>query len=264
MSIDETFGNFFKPESKSSGRKLFSQDKVSIANGSDTSIEAFVRVAPPLKVRLSTEAIESEAFAASCTCPAGKKGRFCKHVWATLLCVEEKYPDFLSAKQVIEKPSAAPESSEPLEAAEEEKARSFSEKQESYKAAAKERASLYRKVQYQKQKLRKKQQKLNRQGREAPVETSVFPPEVDAALSYFSLNGFPMPAGPEEEVLAEAKKKLSRVFHPDKGGSHAEIIELNRNVELLFEFLHGRSERKVGYMGADADMDEGDEPGEMD
>ena len=40
-----------------------------------------------------------------------------------------------------------------------------------------------------------------------------------------------------EEILKTAKKQLSRVFHPDKGGSHEEMVTLNANFDVLMEFL---------------------------
>lgn len=208
MSIDEAWGSYFKPEVQSSGRKLFSQDKISISSGSDTGIQAFVKAAPPYKVQLSSAEIGAESFTAACSCPDGSKGRLCKHIWATLLSVEGKYPDFLSAKRVIEKTSARP------------------------------RASEYRKEQYQKAKLRAKAQKKSGSKREtSAAAVNAFPREVEAALAYFSANGFVLLPIPTETVLSEAKRKLSRVFHPDRGGSHDEIIELNRNSEVVLRFL---------------------------
>jgi hypothetical protein len=46
-----------------------------------------------------------------------------------------------------------------------------------------------------------------------------------------------MPAGPDKDILAEAKRKLSRIFHPDKGGTHEESVELNQNCEILLRFI---------------------------
>ena len=231
MSIQEICGNFFKPEVKSSGFRLFREEKVSISSGSDTDIQAYVKGSPPVKVRLSSAEIANDTFTADCSCPVAKKGRFCKHIWAALLSVERRYPDFLSAKRVIEKPAAdadAPPSS-----------------QEAYQASAKLRASQYRKEQYQKQKLRAKEAKKTRQSRELPreaiaedtIDIQVLPPAVAVAFEYFSQNGFPLLQTPTEAALSEAKRKLSRVFHPDRGGSHEEIVELNGNCELVLRYL---------------------------
>src|SRR5687768_1987982 len=102
MSIESVFGNFFKAETQASGAKLVAQEKVSISSGTDTTIQAYIRIAPPLRVLLTTTDITDESFDAQCSCPSFKKGQLCKHIWATLLCVAEEYPDFLSAKTTIE------------------------------------------------------------------------------------------------------------------------------------------------------------------
>ncbi len=227
MSIEETFGNLFKPELKSSGRKLVSQEKISLSTKSDTMVQAYVRVAPPFKVTLTSEDISSSSFTAECTCPVARKNRFCKHIWATLLCTEETHPDFLNGKTDIENSSTIVDTS--------------SAANRSYQETAKQKASDYRKEQYQKQKSRLKDQKRERKGKEAAASLSSYTPEVEASLVYFSANGFPMPAGPSREIMTEAKRKLSRFFHPDKGGTHEESVELNRNCEVLLEFLGKRS-----------------------
>ena len=225
MSVEETFGNFFKPEMKSSGRKLVGQDKVSLSTHSDTGVQAYIRVAPPFRVTFAAEDVSSTSFTADCNCPVAKKSRLCKHIWATLLMIEEKYPDFLIGKTELNKLENTAEA-EPT-------------RQSTYQETAKQRASDYRKEQYQKQKTRVKDQKRQRKGLESAMASSSYSPEVEASLAYFSLNGFPMAAGPSRDILSEAKRTLSRVFHPDKGGSHEESVELNRNCEVLLEFLQG-------------------------
>jgi len=214
MSIEDTFGSLFKPEVKTSGHKLVAQEKLSLSNKSDTAIQAYARVAPPAKVTLTSEDISSNSFAADCTCPVAKKDRFCKHIWATLICVEQDYPDFLSEKINIEKGSA-PEGSK----------------------AEKQRTSDYRKDQYQKHKLHQKERKREKNRLGNANASPTYPEEVEVAISYFAKNGFSMTDGPSRETLAEAKRTLSRVFHPDKGGSHEESVELNSNCEVLLRFF---------------------------
>ena len=223
MSIEDTFGNLFKPEVKSSGRKLFAQEKVSLSTKSDTAIQAYVRVAPPAKVSLASDDISSSSFTADCSCPVAKKNRFCKHIWATLLCVEESYPDFLSEKIEINKTDSSSQTTG----------------KSTYQESAKLKASDYRKAQYQKQKLHAKEQKRERKGLGTTPTLQSYPAEVETALAYFSQNGFPMPAGPSKDILVEAKRKLSRLFHPDKGGSHEESVELNQNCEAILQFFRG-------------------------
>jgi hypothetical protein len=221
--IDSTWSPFFIAEIRSSGRKLFVSQKVSISSASDTEIHAYVRASPPVKVLFHSDSAGSPSFVAGCSCPMGKKRQFCKHVWATLLATDADHPDYLATRRSIEKPSEAPE---PAPDARE-------DAQASWQETAKARAAEYRKDQYQRQKERKKAEK----GKSSKLSTRTLSPEVEEALAYFDANGFAMPEGPDEEILGEAKRKLSRVFHPDKGGSHEEIVELNRNYERLLREL---------------------------
>jgi uncharacterized Zn finger protein len=223
MSVETNFGNLFKPEIKSSGRKLIAGEKVSLSSKSDTFIQAYIRVSPPFKVSFTSEAVGSKSFDAICNCPVAKKSRFCKHVWATLLCVEEECPDFLEAKTEIEKP----EVSDAIETG----------AKVTYQEASKLRASQFRKEQYQKHKLHAKNKKREKESFESSVAQRNYSEAVEVSMDYFSKNGFPMPSGPARDILTEAKRKLSRVFHPDKGGSHEETVELNHHCEVILEFL---------------------------
>ncbi len=222
MSVEDTFGNFFKPELKSSGRKLVNAEKVSLTTQSDSQVQAFIKLAPPFRVTLSSDNISSHSFVAACSCPAAQKSRFCKHIWATLLYIEEHFPDFLSQKREIELQSLSPTTETSKNAA--------------YQETAKKKAADYRKEQYQRQKLYAKTKKRERFGL-STQSTQSYSVEVETALAYFSTNGFPMPAGPSAEILSEAKRKLSRIFHPDKGGSHEESVELNRHCEAILKFF---------------------------
>lgn len=220
--MDVVWGEFFKAETKTSGSKLFTQGKIRLVNATDTAIQASSPASPPVHVRFISEHIGSEKFTASCTCSAAKKNKFCKHFWATLLCVEQKYPDFLSSKRSIEMSHIAH--------------RSRPEPNNSFREEAKLRATAHRKEQYQKQKLRAKL--FRGKHRQAKIsDERIFPAAVAAALAYFSQNGFSMLPSPTGSALGEAKRKLSRVLHPDKGGSHDEMVELNKNYEVLLEFL---------------------------
>ena len=67
------------------------------------------------------------------------------------------------------------------------------------------------------------------------------PNAVKSALAYFNLNGFVLEESLDEDSINLARKKLSRVFHPDVGGTHAEILELNNNFDILFAFLKKNS-----------------------
>lgn len=239
MSL-ENWEHFFKPEVRSSGRSLFSQGKVSINKPSDTEIIAFVRVSPPLKVSLKTKSIDGTTVYADCNCPAGKKDLFCKHIWAALLATEEKNSDFFEDKTEIEKMASIlkettfkPKPSAQTHAYEEKQA-AYKEKQTAYKEQQKEKQALYRKIQYQKQKLRLNSLKKNK--KEAPEEQT-FPSDVEKALFYFSQNGFELRESMNKDVVSAAKKKLARIFHPDLGGSHDEILDLNKFTDILMTFI---------------------------
>lgn len=239
MSV-QNWEHFFKPEVRSSGRTLFSQGKVSINQPSDTEIVAFIRISSPFKVSLKTKSIDSSIVYADCNCPAGKKDLFCKHIWAALLATEEKNPDFFEDKTEIEKMESTlktttfkPKPSAQTQAYEEKQA-AFKEKQAAYKEQQKEKQSLYRKIQYQKQKLRMNSLKNNK--KDLPEEPQ-FPSDVEEALNFFSQNGFELRESMNKDIIGAAKKKLARIFHPDLGGSHDEILELNRCSDILITFV---------------------------
>lgn len=235
----QNWEHFFKPEVRSSGRALFAKDKVSIAQPSDTEIVAYIRVSSPLKVSLKTKSISSQIVFADCNCPAGKKDLFCKHIWAAILATEQKSPDFFEDKTEIEKFKS---SSQPIavktataRANSTTQSKAYVDKQAAYKEQQKEKQSLYRKIQYQKQKLRMNTLKKNKKG---PSEESAFPSDVEKALNFFSQNGFELRESMNKEAIATAKKKLARIFHPDRGGAHEEILELNSCSDVLTKFIN--------------------------
>ncbi|AZZ35573.1 hypothetical protein CIK05_01750 [Bdellovibrio sp. qaytius] len=241
MSV-EAWEHFFKPEVRSSGRKLFAEGKVSVAQPSDTEIVAFIRISSPFKVSLKTKSISSDTVFADCNCPAGKKDLFCKHIWAALLATEQKNPDFFEEKTQIEKADSAVITTTTAKAkpAPTAQSKAYEEKQAAYKEQQKEKQSLYRKIQYQKQKLRMHEFKKKKKGHTS--EESEFPRDVENALNFFSQNGFELRESMNKEIISTAKKKLARIFHPDRGGTHEEILELNNFSDILMKFAHKLSE----------------------
>jgi hypothetical protein len=220
MSIDK-FGTFFKPETQKSGQDYFNKNAVFISSGSDTQIQAYVRTSTSFKVTLTARDIADASFSADCSCPASAKGTYCKHIWATLLMVAKKYPDFLDSKNNIERPSESVPSPAQLRA-------------EQHRLQQK----TYRKQQYQKQKQRLKELKQEKEN--GPLLKNI-PESVQKAMQFFSENGFPMDNSFNEFDLNTARKKLSRVFHPDIGGSHNEVLVLNENFKTLERFLRLRN-----------------------
>jgi hypothetical protein len=221
--------DFFKPETRRSGQTLYDKDAVFISNSSDTQVQAFVRTSTPARVSFTSPSISAETFYVDCNC---KKDQLCKHIWACLIAVDEKCPDFLESKRSLERleriapaaGSAAPSQAKTEATAKaKERAQQFKEKQ-----------AEYRKLQYQLQKEKLKKTKLEKKHAPAPP---AYPPDVEKALRFFSENGFDFNKTLDEDELSNARKKLSRIFHPDKGGSHEEALLLNENYMVLESFL---------------------------
>jgi hypothetical protein len=219
--------DFFKAETRNAGEKLFAKAAVFIASASDTHIQASVRTSTPARVTFKTQSISEPIFFADCTC----KKDFCKHIWATLIAVDEKYPDFLEAKTSIERSEKTPAATDdPPSAAKQEAAAKAQARADEFK----QKQSEYRKLQYRLQKERLTKTKL--QKKRAPAARS-YPLDVEKALRFFSDNGFAFEGSIDEEELSNARKKLARIFHPDKGGSHDEALLLNENYRIIEEFL---------------------------
>lgn len=219
--------HFFKPEIRTSGLSLFSKGKISIQQPSDTEIIGFVRVSPPVKVSLKSKSVSSKTVISDCNCTVGKKGLFCKHIWAVLLASHESHSDFFDSKSEIEKVGIHAKVSLDAKSSDAQKIRNLKQME------LKEKQKLYRKIQYQKQKLRLNEYKLKKS--QAPENSH--PKEVEQALTYFSNNGFELRTALMKETVGSAKKSLARIFHPDFGGSQNEILELNRHAKILEDFI---------------------------
>jgi hypothetical protein len=201
---------FFKPETRSAGERYFAQGKVKLGYVSDMRAQAFIAGMGATKINFQIESFDSGAVTANCNCSNSQKGQLCKHIWAASLAINKQNPEFLESRMSIEKKST--------EAA-----------KESPRAAAyKDKQKEYRKQQYQKQKLKKKQKDTGEQ---------VFPEHVQYALEFFEMNGFKKEELTTIEDIQSAKKQLSRVFHPDKGGTHEEILDTNNYTKILLEFV---------------------------
>jgi len=227
MSV-KIWEHFFKPEVRSSGRAFVTKGKVSQSRPSDTEIQTYVRASTSLKVTCKSESVESKTVTVDCTCPQLKKGQFCKHIWAALLMIEEENSDFLDSKTELEKKS--------LTALESTTKPKPSQTQMDSQAAYKLKQADYRKQQYQKQKQLAKDRK---QAKKNIANSPEFPPAVELALKFFLDNGFPLRESLSKESVGLANKKLARIFHPDVGGSHSEILELNKFAEILTKFAKG-------------------------
>lgn len=221
----ESWEHFFKPQVRSSGRTLSAKAKASQSRLSDTEVITYFKVSSAVKVVLKSDSVSSHSITADCSCPQSKKGQFCKYVWAALLVCSEKNPDFLDDKTELELKTHEKAESEPKTEA--------VRKREESQAAFRAKQANYRKEQYQKQKQRVKAWKKKK---EAEPDAALYPVPVERALEFFSLNGFDLRESMTVEAVANAKKKLARVFHPDMGGSHEESIALNHHSEILMKF----------------------------
>ncbi len=215
MTID-TLADFFMPEDRKHGEGLFGNEAVSIASASDTQAYAYVKASGAPRVSFAAKDITSSSFQADCTCTSAKKGKLCKHIWATLLKLEAIGSDFLAYKSLIEKAPAKPESAASL--------------------AAKARQAEYKQQRKDQNKARNK--KIRRDKKQATsMAASAYPDEVEEALTYFSVNGFEFSHPLQVEDISTARKILTRVFHPDNGGSHTEMLTLNKNHDVVAAYL---------------------------
>jgi hypothetical protein len=215
-AITDNLALLFSSTERRKGESAADERAVQLSSASDTFITAFVRTGSPGRVTLSASEVAGGAITAKCTCT--KKAQLCRHVWAVLLKLEEQNHDFLLGKDSI---SLA---SEDDDATVYRSGSDTREKQIAYKEKQKALAKEYRKQRTEKQKEIKK-----------PAFT--YPSHIEEARRYFQANGYEMKQPFELAEIIEAKKQLSRVFHPDKGGSHDEILELNRNFQILSDYL---------------------------
>jgi uncharacterized Zn finger protein len=222
----EKWVNFFKSEVRSAGQAFVSKGQVALMRPSDTELQAYIRTSTSFKVQFKSPSIDSSQVTAFCNCPQGKKGSLCKHIWATLVVVDEKNPDFFADKTELttSTDASAPEALRPK----------LSQTQIDSHAAYKLKQADYRKQQYQIQKERAQKFKKTKSPKTPPP--SPFPDNVREALRYFSENGFELADSMTTETVGLARKKLARVFHPDLGGSHDEILELNRLTDVLLTY----------------------------
>lgn len=231
--IQDTFASYFSSSEQNRGEDLFSRNAVLISSASDTDVRALIRASTPARVTLSAAEVGAADFSGRCSCPVARKGNLCRHVWAVLLALEDKGYDFLEGKEAVSvnesEPSigreSAPKSERSIAYAEEQKAR----------------AKEYRKQNAEKAKARNKEFreriKDSNSSKKNRAPAFSYPAPVEEARQYFQANGFTMSQPIEMEELLNAKKQLSRVFHPDKGGTHDEILELNENFQTILDYL---------------------------
>ncbi len=213
--------HFFKPEVRNSGQLFVRKGKVTLRSPSDTEIDSYVQGSASFKVTLKCTSVESTTFIAACSCPQSSRGQFCKHVWATLVVALEKNSDFFESKTDLLVETSKTTSSGPTK------------RLNQPNPETKAKQAEYRKQQYQKQKQKLKELKKSKH---TNTVAEIHPPEVETALEFFFENGFPLKESLTQAAVGTAMKKLARVFHPDMGGSHEEILQLNEHAEVLTKF----------------------------
>lgn len=211
MSMQKILADAFRPEERRKGQVLLHKNLVVISSASDTDVRAFVKSSTACKVSLRAEEVAGSSLTADCSCPMARKGQLCKHVWAVLLQLESRDDDFLQGKlQVHPPPANSTVQSAPL-------------------------ADARREQQKERQKEWRQKFKQEKKRGESPARFS-YPEPVQEALDYFKQNGFEFDSLDLEQVT-NAKKLLSRVFHPDKGGTHEEALILSENFQILRDYL---------------------------
>ena len=96
--------------------------------------------------------------------------------------------------------------------------------------AAKARQAEYKQQRKEQNKARNKKQTLS-------SDEPTYSYEVQTALIYFSNNGFELSHPLQAKALDTARRTLARVFHPDNGGTHDEILALNNNHDIIATYL---------------------------
>ena len=215
MPIEPSLADNFKPEERKRGEDLFAEDVVILSSATDTTVKAMIKMSGAPRLTLNADDVASPRFHAACSCTSFAKGTLCKHLWATLLKLEQRDADFLSGKTDVD-----------LVAREVKSGRTDRQKEryEEHKARAKE--------------LRRELKNKKSGHAPKPRDASIYPEPVTEALAYFKDNGFDMSQDLDLDAVINAKRILSRVFHPDKGGTHDEAVTLNENFEILKEYLN--------------------------
>ena len=220
----------FKPEVRKQAADIVAKDAVFLPIVGDLRVEGLIRGTPPAKVSLIAKTVGSTNFEVHCSCPKFAKGQFCKHICAVILAVEVRHPDFLDSKIEFERREVDVDTS--VKAA----PKKVSEERVAAMDKAKERQAEYRREQSAKLKARRKEQRQAAKGSSQLKSAAPVAPladDVEEALKFFALNGFTFEYPVAIDVLRNAKKILSRIFHPDKGGTHDEMLEMNRHFDAL-------------------------------
>jgi hypothetical protein len=208
--------SFFGSQERTKGADLARKDLIVISSASDTDVRAFVKGSSPGRVTLTADSVAAPTLSTACTCPQSRNGSLCKHIWGVLLKLEETGADFLEGKVEIAAPSTVISPTEQNRQAKQEE---------------------YRNEQKQRLKARNKEIRLQKKLKEHGPRFA-YPARVQESLAFFAAHDFAL-TDLDMASLINARKLLSRVFHPDKGGTHQEILQLNAHFKILEDYLRG-------------------------
>ena len=158
----------FKPQDRKSGEDIFRKASVNIRTCSDTEVRAFLNSSGSHRVSLYSEDLTSSVIHTDCSCSAGRKGRLCKHIWATILQLHSKDADFLENKTEAD-PGEPKQESEAVVAAK--------VKQAEYQKLLRNKIKEQKKLESNKQKELEFEERISH------------PYEVEKAIKFFSDNG---------------------------------------------------------------------------
>lgn len=224
MSLSRELQSFFKSEIRNRGEAEFSKGLVRISLASDNHLQAYVD--RKSKVTLSSTDISSPILRANCNCSTAKKAQFCRHIWAVLLAAEAQSLDILTEKISLHI----------TEAGVSPKNLTLKEKQKEYRREQYQKAKDRNKDRRENLKVLKQEQRRKQSDRDS-IQEIEHPQQIKAALRYFANNGFVLHKDLNEPALRQAWIKLSRIFHPDRGGTHDEAVVLNENFQTLRRYL---------------------------
>ncbi len=227
MFKTKSLEHYFKPEVRNRGEDYYDEDAIYLSQATDTDIAAVIKATPPIRITLASKSISDPTFTVACSCTSSQKGQLCKHIWGTILTAALDYPDFFDSKTDLLKAEASTSTKAKRE---------VSASQKEFQDKLKAKQSDHRKEQYQKLKSEKKSKKSS----VGASHQTNYNEAAEEALKYFSENGFELSHPINIEALRSAKKLLSRVFHPDKGGSHDEALQLNKHFDVLAALQENR------------------------
>lgn len=221
----ERWQPYFKQAVVIRGEELFLRAAPRVSLAGNANIEAQVQDKGRKMVRFAIDSQAPSTVNASCSCWKPGRAQFCLHLWSSLRALETHYPEASASwKELNLKPEE-----DAGQAARLEKAQLLRSRQADYRKAAYEKSKERNRAFSQKI----KPAAANSSAHSANSSREKLAEPTQNALKYFSLNGFEFAYPLDLAALNAAKKLLSRVFHPDRGGTHEEMLTLHHHFDVL-------------------------------